>query len=172
MQVDPKGNPYWDRWLFPDQRLNAGTNLEGRPVRNHPEHIPWDSSLNKDVDDWIHYQVVLTEILPKKDNGYFPKEKFIWSTPKLQYRAYLCVVDPALGPNAVTPQGSRIVQDFEKCFGQTLTINWRANGWSLYGCVNHDRHCLNTNYFGPNREANREWVSRPRFTHGGVQVEV
>ena len=98
--------------------MNAGTNFEGRPVRNHPEHIPWDSSLNKDVDDLIHYQFVLTEILPRKKNGDSPKEKFICSTPNLQDRSHLCVVDPYIGPNAGAMMGSRIVRDFDKIYGK------------------------------------------------------
>ena len=85
--------------------MNAGTNFEGRPVGNHQEHMPWDLLLNKDVENWVQYQVVLTGILLRNKNGDWPKEKLISSTPKPQDRAYLRVVDPALGPNAGAPLG-------------------------------------------------------------------
>ena len=32
------------------------------------------------------------------------------------------MVDPALGPNVGDPLGSRIMQDFDKCYGQNLTV--------------------------------------------------
>ena len=81
------------------------------------------------------------------------------------------MVDPALGPNAGALLGSRIVIDFEKFYGQNLTIICRAKGWEVDGCGNSDRHLRYTDYFVPNREANRALVSGPCFAHGGAQVE-
>ena len=130
----------------------------------------WDSSLNRDVDDCVHYQVVLTEILPRNKNGYWPKEKFICSTPNLRDRSHLCVVDPSLGPNAGAMMGSSIMRDFDKIYGKKLTIICRSKGWAVDGCGNRHIHLWNSDYFDPNREANNALVSRPCFTYGGVHV--
>jgi hypothetical protein len=59
---------YYDRWLLPKLGLNEGTNFDGRPVGNHPEHMPWDCSLNKDVDDCVAYHVTITADKDFKDD--------------------------------------------------------------------------------------------------------
>ena len=64
MQVGLGKKSYYNRWMLPEKGLNSGINFEGRPVKNYPEHILWDFSLNKDKGNCFHYQVVLTEILP------------------------------------------------------------------------------------------------------------
>ena len=92
------------------------------------------------MDNCVHYQVVLIEILPRNKNGDFPKEKFICSVPKLQDIAYFHVFYPSLGPNAWSPLGSCIMQYFEKFYGQNLTIICRAKGWAVDGCGNCDQH--------------------------------
>ena len=114
---------------------------------------------------------MLTDILPRNENVDWKKEKFICSTPKLQDVACLWVVDPALGPNEGGPLGSRIVQDFEKRYGQNLTIICRAKGWVVDGCGNRGGHIRHAGYFDPNIEANRALVSGPCFTRGDVRVE-
>ena len=42
---------YYKDWVLLKQGLNNGTVLKGCPVGNNPEMMPWDCSLNKDVDD-------------------------------------------------------------------------------------------------------------------------
>ena len=80
--------------------------------------------------------------------------------------------DPALCTKTGDPLGSRLIQYFEKCYVQNLTIICRAKGWEVDGCGNSDRNLRYTDYFVPNREANRALVSGPCFAHGGAQVEV
>ena len=86
----------------------------------------------------VHYQFVLTDILPRNKNVYWPKEKFICSMPNLQDIAYLCMVGTAPVPNTGSPLESRIMQDFEKYYYQNLTIICRAKAWVVDGCVNRD----------------------------------
>ena len=50
-QVGTGGESYHDFWLLTEHGLNAGTKFQSRPVINHPEHMPWDLPLNKDVDN-------------------------------------------------------------------------------------------------------------------------
>ena len=44
------GVTYYDRWIKPMEGLNTGTVYAGRPPGNGPELMPWDASLNQDVD--------------------------------------------------------------------------------------------------------------------------
>ena len=92
LKIGPNDISYYDRWFLPKFDLNKGTIFFGRPVGNHPEWMIWDDCLNKDVDDGVGYHVSLTSELAKDD-----KRKFDLSTPARQDRAYLRLLDPALG---------------------------------------------------------------------------
>ena len=65
------------RWLVPRNGVNGGTIYEGRPVRNSPEFMPLDNSLNADIK-WLHaYHCVVTSHCSPND-----RRKFSMSTPK------------------------------------------------------------------------------------------
>eukprot|EP01047_Picozoa_sp_COSAG01_P077309 COSAG01_NODE_13878_length_1524_cov_1.350175_1_plen_257_part_00 len=151
-EIDPTITMF-DRWLLPKLELNVGTAFDGRPVGNHAEHMPWDSSLNKDVDDCVGLHVDLTDRIKKGADGKWPAEKFLCSTPRLQDAAYLRVLDPTLGPTAGAPLGHRIVGDFGRCYGRYLTATCLAKGWAI------DEH----------KAAGHRW--RPGGQHGGKRVK-
>jgi hypothetical protein len=139
-ELDPSITQF-DRWLLPKLDLNIGTAFHERPVGNHAEHMPWDSSLNKDADDCVGLHVDLTDGLEKGADGKWPAEKFLCSTPRLQDAAYLRVLDPTLGPNAGAPLGHRIVGDFGRCYGRYLTATCLRKGWAIdeHKAVGHRR---------------------------------
>jgi len=58
---------YYRFWLLPKGGLNDGTRYACRPVGNSPEMMPWDASLNKDVDDSFQFHVALTKNLLPTD---------------------------------------------------------------------------------------------------------
>jgi hypothetical protein len=84
----------YHRWILPELDLNIGTIYAGRPVGNSPEFMPWDSSLNKDVDDAFHRHRQLT-IRLAPDSPY----KFCFSTPNRLDSAYVRLMDPSHGVN-------------------------------------------------------------------------
>ena len=102
-------------WLLPLNGLNDGTAYAGRPVGNSPEMMPWDNSLNKDLDDVFKRHAAFTKNLPIGD-----PLKFCSSTPKRLDSAYTRLVDPALGDHGGIPSSNRIVQDIKKCSGPHL----------------------------------------------------
>jgi hypothetical protein len=159
---------YYDRWLLPELGLNEGTAYAGRPVGNHSEHMPWDSSLNKDVDDCVNRHCILTDAIEKNEEGEYPPEKFSCYTPRLQDHAYERVFN-AVGSNVGAPLGHRIVRDFEKCYGSNLVIICKALGWAVDGCGNRNGKRNHSSYFGPDRESNRGLVPNANG-HGGVRV--
>ena len=106
------GMSYYERWIKPMEGLNAGTEYEGRPVGNSPELMPWDASLNQDVDCSVARHVSACSLLQPTDPGY--DKRFSRYTPKLQTSAYLRVLDPAHGPHGGSPSSSRICQDVSK----------------------------------------------------------
>jgi hypothetical protein len=165
-KIGPNGVSYYNRWLLPKLNLNTG-DYDGRPVGNHPEHMPWDSSLNKDVDDCVRFQVSCTAGLHDDD----PK-KFLLSTPHNQDKAYARVMDPSLGPDAGAPLGKRIVQDFAKCYGVNLEMIVMAHGWAVEGVGTRDGHRRDESYFGPLEIRLRmAKIVKPKFLHGGLRIK-
>ena len=147
---DADGVCYYDRWLLPKLGLNAGivngldlNAFDGRPVGNHPEHMPPDSTLNKDEDDCVHYQCVLTDHLPKGD-----PRKFSCATPGDQDWAYARCHDPKHSPGGSMPS-HHIVADVAKCYGENLTIICMAQGWAVQGVGNRNGHRRDDSFFGP-----------------------
>lgn len=110
-------------WVLPELGLNNGTTYAGRPVGNSPEMMPWDCSLNKDVDDVFLQHVAWTSNLSETD----PK-KFSKSTPGRQDHGYLRLLDPIHGPTGGVPTSKRIIQDVEKCMGSHLLEIITAKG--------------------------------------------
>jgi hypothetical protein len=167
-KVGPNGVSYYDRWLLPKLGLNEGTNFDGRPVGNHPEHMPWDCSLNKDVDDCVAYHVTITADKDFKDDP----RRFVLDTPSRIDFAYLRVMEPTLGPNAGAPLGKRIVQDFAKCYGRHLSIICEAHGWAVQGVGSRNGYRNHPSYFGPPEvvKANAHLVPK-KFGNGGRRVK-
>lgn len=66
-----------NRWILPENGLNAGTIYEGRPVGNCPEIMPLDCNLNKDCHEGAKRQILYTNQLDKDD-----PRKFSLKTPK------------------------------------------------------------------------------------------
>lgn len=156
----------YDRWLLPLEELNAGTNFDGRPVGNNPHAMPWDASLNKDVDDCVRYQVILTQHINKND-----PRKFCCATPKLQDAAYRRVMDPVHGPLCGAPLGKRMETDFGKCYGENLVITCIAEGWAVHGCGNRNGHRNHDSYYGPEDVRERMLLHmKGRGQHGGLRV--
>ena len=131
------GKSYYDRWIHPMGGLNAGTTYEGRPVGNSPEMMPWDASLNKDVDDRVARGVACTKHLKPGDEGY--ELRYSRATPKLQSSAYLRVLDPVHGPNGGAPTSKRIIQDIDKFLPLCEEIRL-ANGTVVEGLGSRNGH--------------------------------
>lgn len=106
------GRTYFELWIKPMAGLNAGTVYAHRPTGNGPELMPWDTSLNKDVDDDVGRHVAYCTHLREGDPGY--ETRFSRHTPKHQTSAYLRMLDPALGPHQGSPTSVRICQDEHK----------------------------------------------------------
>ena len=62
-----KEKGYMDKWLVPQNGLNAGTCFEGRSVGNSHELMPLDMSLNTDIKYAHTRHVALTRHLGKDD---------------------------------------------------------------------------------------------------------
>ena len=56
-----------ERWLVPQNGVNAGIVYVGWPVGNSPEFMPWDNSLNSDVKRTNDYHCGVTNKLGDKD---------------------------------------------------------------------------------------------------------
>jgi hypothetical protein len=167
---------YYDRWLLPELGLNADTAFEGRPVGNHPEHMPWDSSLNKDVDDCVFRHCNITSDMKKDDEGKWPPEMFNCNTPRLQDHAYERVFNAVDSDGKTStvgaPLGYRIVRDFEKCYNENLVVICKALGWAVDGCGNRNGKRSHVTYFGGAilKERNKTLVAG-RHGHGGARVK-
>ncbi|KAG9416880.1 hypothetical protein AC1031_001272 [Aphanomyces cochlioides] len=116
-----KSQNYYARWLLPECELNKGTVYEGRPIGNSPELMPWDCSLNKDVDDSFHLHRVMTLALPS-DSPY----KFCSSTPGRLDSAYMRLIE-------AVPTSDRIITDVKKCFTDHILRIIEAKGAVVHG---------------------------------------
>ncbi|RHY93726.1 hypothetical protein DYB35_010310 [Aphanomyces astaci] len=118
-----KEKNYHRRWILPELGLNDGTRFAGRPVGNSPELMPWDCSLNKDVDDCFHRHRSVTLGLSRDASA-----KFCASTPKRLESAYLRLIDPRHGPHKGCPTSNRIIQDVTKCLTTHILAVIAAGG--------------------------------------------
>jgi hypothetical protein len=80
--------------------------------------MPWDTSLNKDVDDLIARHVAVGYGLKEGDLGY--SARFSRQILREQASLYKRVIDPAPGMEKGAPTSNRICQDIRKCI-LTLT---------------------------------------------------
>ena len=62
------GKIIMDRYLVPQNQLNAGTLFCGRPVGNSPEFMPLNNSLNQDILMCHRYHCAVTYHLPDIEN--------------------------------------------------------------------------------------------------------
>ena len=61
------GKIIMERWLVPQNQLNAGTIFCGRPVGNSPGFMPLNNSLNQDMLICHRYYCAVTDHLPDDD---------------------------------------------------------------------------------------------------------
>lgn len=102
---------YLEKWILPMHNLNDDYQYhKGKPIGNSPEMMPWDNSLNKDLQDIVYRHVLSTRHLPEDHPS-----KFSLSTPKRIEAAYRRLLDPELLPDGAPPAG-RIKQDIERVF--------------------------------------------------------
>lgn len=148
------GRTYFDLWVKPLAGLNAGTVYAHRPPGNGPELMPWDTSLNKDVDDEVGRHVGICAHLREGDPGY--EIRFSRHTPKHQTSAYLRLLDPALGPHEGSPKSVRICQDEHKFIPALVAIR-DVGGICVQGLGNRNGH----------RKAAQAGVAQ----HGGKRVK-
>jgi hypothetical protein len=74
--------------------------------------MPWDTSLNKDVEGCVARHVAVAYGLKEGDLGY--STQFSRHIPREQTRAYKRVMDPAHGMEKGAPTSNRICQDIRK----------------------------------------------------------
>jgi len=71
--------------------------------------MPLDCSVNEDLDCGVHWHITLTTLLETNDS-----QKFSLAVPKETACSYICVFDPAFGPDAGVPCLQHILQDSKK----------------------------------------------------------
>ena len=97
--------------------------------------MPWDASLNKDVDDSFQFHVALTKNLLPTD-----PLKFSASTTQRLDHGYLRLLGPENGPAGGSPTSTRIIQDITKCMGAHLLEIIKARGAIVPGLVSRSGH--------------------------------
>jgi hypothetical protein len=106
-----EGKGYLERWILPMHKLNDDYQYhKGKPIGNSPEMMPWDNSLNKDLQEIVYRHVLSTRHIPEDHPS-----KFSLSTPKRIEHAYRRLLDPDLLPDGAPP-AHRIKQDIERVF--------------------------------------------------------
>ena len=148
---------YYERWILPKFGLNSNNNIvdglaryDGRrPVGNSPEFMPWDNSLNKDIDDDVLLHVLLTDGLKKGDNGTYPAAKYSLEMPKLGAHAYQRRIDPNILPTG-SPTPSRIEDDVERAINSMATV-YEHGGAMCAWLATRNGNCrtLKGNWGGP-----------------------
>lgn len=90
--------------------------------------MPWDCSLNKDLDDAFIVHCALTQELHDDD-----KKKFSSSTqPQLEH-SYARLLSSNGGVGVGSPSSKRIVEDIMKCVGPNMIAIVRARGACIQG---------------------------------------
>ena len=90
--------------------LSSGTVYEGRPPGNGPQLMPWDASLNQDVNCAIGRRVPFCSVMESTDPDY--DKRFTRYTPKSQGSAYLRILGPVHGPTGGAPALARSAHTF------------------------------------------------------------
>ena len=102
-------------------------------ARNNPCFMPWDNKLNKNVSDFVGWNVIFTMSLGKDD-----AKKFSLATPKKTESAYLramgCELDESgefvLLDKELAPGwfGKYMLTDFKLCYGRETITTVLAKG--------------------------------------------
>jgi hypothetical protein len=108
------------------------------PSRNSPELMPWDTSLNKDIDDCAARHVTAGYGL--KEGGLRYSTRFSRHTLREQTGAYKRVMDPALGMEKGAPTSNRICQDV-RIFIVSLTGICDTRGICVQGFGSRAGNC-------------------------------
>ena len=123
-----RGVSFWDLWLLPRLDIFAGLKNEDDIPGNSPEFMPWDNSLNKDLDDAMDFHCALTAHLPKDD-----RRKFSCSTPERTAYGYQRLLA------GIAISSERIIQDCERVLTSMLVF-FEADGIFMPGLANHTGH--------------------------------
>ena len=136
-----KEEGYYKRWLIPQNGLNAGTVYFCRPVGNRPEFIPWDNSLNADIQFSLSLHCALTVHLDDND-----ERKFSMRTP-------LTIVNGIRrlwgNEGGNVPSSKRIMEDCERAL-RAFGIVYEHGGRMVPGLANRNGH--RNHIAGRNRE--------------------
>jgi hypothetical protein len=125
---------YLKRWILPMHKLNDDYQYhKGKPLGNSPELMPWDNSLNKDVQDAVLRHVLYTQHLPNNHTA-----KFALSTPQAIESAYARVLDVSLASDGA-PSAGRIKQDIDRVFSSLRKI-YSHGGGMVPGLANRNGH--------------------------------
>ena len=116
-----------DRWILPENGLNAGTIYEGRPVGNCTEIMPLDCNLNKDCHEGAKRHRLYSNRLDKDD-----PRKFGLRRPKQGSDTYRRLWDPSLHPDGI-PSSKRIIEEVNKILDETLLKVINARGAAIPG---------------------------------------
>lgn len=115
-----KEKGYYDRWITPLNGLHQDQSglsaYHNRPVGDHPENMPWDNSLNRDVHLAVDLHVQYTSSYTEDDN----ECKFSLSTPKRASYAYRRILHPLTG---TAPSSERILHDVRLVFPNLLNVH-------------------------------------------------
>ena len=103
-----------NHWILPENNLNKNTIYANRPIRNSPEVMPLDSTLNKDLHEGVNWLCSITNRLDDSN-----PVKFSTTTLKRLLSAYARAWDTSLLPEEY-PSAQRIKQDiycvFDKAY--------------------------------------------------------
>ena len=84
-----------------------------RSVIESPENMPWDCSLNHEINFSADLHVTMINHMVKAEDGRFPEGKFYLSTTNNGAHAYYRILHPETGG---APLSNHIIQDVEKVF--------------------------------------------------------
>ena len=102
---------YYECCQLPQLGLNTNISRYGaRPVRNSPESMPWDTSLNRYAHKTVRRHCVMSRATLKRQGKSSRDDvrHFSMSTPELAAQTYKRLLHPITG---VAPSSKRILED-------------------------------------------------------------
>ena len=126
-----KEKDYYKRWLIPQKGVNRDTAYKNRPVRNSPEFMPLDNSLNNDIQQSMSFHCAITAHLPTDD-----ERKFSMDTPNTIASGIKQLVNPVTGN---VPSPKRIIQDVDKALRAFKSV-YEHKGKMVPGLANRTGH--------------------------------
>ena len=121
-----QGRGILDRWILPELGHNDGTPYANHPVRNSPEIMPLDCSLNKDIHKGMRRHFIYINKLDKND------EKISINTQKQGVHAYRQLWDPKHLPEGI-PSSAFIIQDINQIINENMMRIVMARGVFIPG---------------------------------------